>query len=144
MAASSVLACSLCITSPNTTCVRPSPRLPPLFMPRRQVAFQVRIAPGIHYQQDVTLITRVICQSFSRRERDDYVEGKREQVPFGVPCFKIQQYILGYTTAYKYIDTLYTNWRLQKIETGEKKKKNGRIVKGNGGMEAHWNQRKIG
>lgn len=51
------------------------------------------------------------------------MKGRREQVPFGVPCFKFRQYILGYTTAYKYIDTLYTNWRLQKIETGKKKKR---------------------
>jgi len=46
----------------------------------------------------------------------------REQVPFGVSCFKIHTYILGYTTAYKYINPLYTNWRTQKIE------KKGRIV----------------
>jgi len=72
-----------------------------------------------------TALTRFLWQTslghgtISRAKRDIYVE--REQVPFGASCFRIHTYILGDTTAYKYINPLYTIWRAQKIETGKKK-----------------------
>ena len=62
-------------------------------------------------------------ETASRAKKDVYVE--REQVPFefGVSCFMIHTYILGYTTAHKYIKPII--YQLADTENQGRKKKEG-------------------
>lgn len=50
-----------------------------------------------------------------------YMWRESDQVSLGVSCFKIHSYILGYTTAYKYIKPIIYQLADTENQDGEKK-----------------------